>query len=290
MYHLPLLPGYSLHTNLRSSAFATSSDDTDPMYQLSEAEELGYQGTYFTSNSVEERRLDGYMTGGGSPDHTPLISMSYEDSPRMQQPREDHDAHTPPKTSRSPNVTRKKKRKPPRAEPPVDYSNVAEIVFFSYGVAVFFGFTENQEIRILEDIDRAGVMKRKMTEDDWEVEECHFVYDPLIAYPRIYNDFFSECHLHISTSPCEVVFPHVFDVITPAFKTHSHLLKVAVSHALAQSTLLSYYETLSARILSNPEIRSIPKRMATEGGLKLRRMQALKMTGEFTSPSSGSYN
>lgn len=82
-------------------------------------------------------------------------------------------------------------------------------------------------------------------------------------------------------------FPHVIDVITPAFKTHSHLLKVAVSHALAQSTLLSYYETLSARILSNPEIRSIPKRMATEGGLKLRRMEALKMTGEFA--SGGSY-
>jgi uncharacterized Rmd1/YagE family protein len=65
------------------------------------------------------------------------------------------------------------------------------------------------------------------------------------------------------------------------------LLKVAVSHALAQSTLLSYYETLSARILSNPEIRSIPKRMATEGGLKLRRKEALKMTGEFA--SNGSY-
>lgn len=76
-------------------------------------------------------------------------------------------------------------------------------------------------------------------------------------------------------------FLNVIDVIAPAFKTHSHLLKVAVSHALAQSTLLSYYETLSARILSNPEIRSIPKRMATEGGLKLRRKEALKMTGEF---------
>jgi uncharacterized Rmd1/YagE family protein len=165
------------------------------MYQLSEAEELGYQGTYFTSTSVEERRLDGYMTGGGSLDHTPLISMSYEDSPQVRQPREDHDdTHTPPKTSHPLNRTRKKKRRTSKAEPPVDYSNVAETVFFSYGVAVFFGFTENQEIGILEDVERAGVMKRKMTEDDWEVEECHFVYDPLIAYPRIYNDFFSECH------------------------------------------------------------------------------------------------
>ena len=168
------------------------------MYQLSEAEELGYQGTYFTSNSAEERRLDGYMTGGGSPEHTPLISMSYEDQPQIRQPREEHDdGHASPKTSQSLNRTRKKKRKASKSEPPVDYSSVAEAVFFSYGVAVFFGFTENQEIGILEDIVNAGVMKRKMTQDDWEIEECHFVYDPLIAYPRVYNDFFSECHLHI---------------------------------------------------------------------------------------------
>lgn len=194
MYHLPLLPGYSLHTNLRSSAFATSSDETDPMYQLSEAEELGYQGTYFTSNSAEERRLDGYMTGGGSPEHTPLVSMSYEDPPQIQQPREYHDdTHTSSKIPQSPNKTRKKKRRASKAEP-LDYSNVAEAVIFSYGVAVFFGFTESQEIGVLEDIERAGVMKRRMTQDDWEVEECHFVYDPLIVYPRVYNDFFSEYH------------------------------------------------------------------------------------------------
>ena len=201
MYHLPLLPGYSLHTNLRSSAFAASSSDTDPMYQLSEAEELGYQGTYFTSDSVEQRHLDGYMTGNGSPEHTPLISVSYEDSPQVQQPREDRDdTHAQPKTSRSSNLAKKKKRKQSKAEPPVDYSNVAEAVFFSYGVAVFFGFTENQEVGILEDVQRSGVMKRKMTEEDWEVEECHFVCDPIIAYPRIYNDFFSEYHLHIVPS------------------------------------------------------------------------------------------
>ena len=206
MYHLPLLPGYSLHTNVRSSTFATSSSDTDPMYQLSEAEELGYQGTYFTSNSVEQRQLDGYMTGNGSPDHTPLISVSYEDSPQIHQSREDHDdTHAHPKTSRPPNLTRRKKRKPSKTEPPVDYSNVAEAVFFSYGVAVFFGFAEHQEVGILEDVERAGVMKRKMTADDWEVEECHFVCDPLIAYPRIYNDFFSEYHLHIPPSQSEAV-------------------------------------------------------------------------------------
>jgi len=201
MYHLPLLPGYSLHTNLRSSTFVTSSDETDPMYQLSEAEELGYQGTYFTSGTVEQRRLDGYMTGDGSPEHTPLVSVSYEDQHQIQQPREDHDdSHIFSKTPQSPSRTRKKKRRTSKAETPVDYSNMAEAVFFSYGVAVFFGFTKNQEIGILEDVQKAGVMKRKLTEEDWEEEEFHFAYDSLIKYPRIYNDFFSEYHFPIFSS------------------------------------------------------------------------------------------
>ena len=132
------------------------------------------------------------MTRNGSPEHTPLVSMSYEDRPQLQQSREDHDLHTSPKIPLSPRKPKKEKRRAPKAESMVDYSNMAEAVFFSYGVAVFFGFSENQEIGILEDLERAGIMKRKMTLNDWEVEECHFVYNPLIVYPRIYNDFFSE--------------------------------------------------------------------------------------------------
>jgi len=168
-------------------------------------------------------------------------------------PRDD----APAELDRQPTPTPKrfkKKRKSAVRESPVDYSAVADAVFFSYGVVVFFGLEESQERNILEDIGGAGVMKRKMVEDRWEIEECHYVHDPAIAYPRIYNDFFT-------------------------FKTHSHLLKLSVSHALAQSTLLSYYESLSARILSSPEIVSIPKRMAMEGGLKLKRVEALRMTG-----------
>jgi uncharacterized Rmd1/YagE family protein len=54
-------------------------------------------------------------------------------------------------------------------------SDVAEVVFFEYGVAVFFGLGEEQERGILEDLDNAGILKRPIKEDDWEVEECHFV-------------------------------------------------------------------------------------------------------------------
>lgn len=221
------------------------------LHHLSEAEEVGYQGTYFAPGSLPEAGLDGYMT---NPELSPLMSAKTEIR-----------GEEPPTPKRRPY---KKKKK---LTDPVDYDTVVEVVFFSYGVAVFFGWEEAQEQHILEDIDGAGIMKCMMTQENWEIEECHYVADPTIAYPRIYNDFFSEC-------VCLNLGPFLIWDIT-AFKTHSHLLKLSVSHAFAQSTLLSYYESLSARILSNPEIVSIPKRMAMEGGLKLKRVEALKMTG-----------
>lgn len=117
----------------------------------------------------------------------------------------------------------KKDKETPNEEPEVLKDNgkekekdreedIAEVVFFEYGVVVFFGLQERQEKDILEDIDKAGIIKRILNEDDWEIEECHYEvclhgnffyiidltsgfflrqHDPYIAYPRIYNDFFS---------------------------------------------------------------------------------------------------
>jgi len=91
---------------------------------------------------------------------------------------------------------------------------VGEVVFFDYGVTVFFGLTEREERDVLEDCESANVWSRSLKEEDWEVEECHYVsdvrlssgprsteaslpqqiYDPDADYPRIYNDMFSEFH------------------------------------------------------------------------------------------------
>lgn len=51
---------------------------------------------------------------------------------------------------------------------------VAEVVFFEYGVVVFFGLDEEQEKGIIEDVNTAGILNGPIKEDDWEVEECHF--------------------------------------------------------------------------------------------------------------------
>ena len=50
----------------------------------------------------------------------------------------------------------------------------AEAIIFEYGVVVFFGFREDQELGIIEDIEAAGIMIRPIPHDDWEVEACHY--------------------------------------------------------------------------------------------------------------------
>jgi uncharacterized Rmd1/YagE family protein len=194
MYHLPLLPGYSPNTNIRSSALSKPSDAKSLLFRLSEAEETGYQGTYFASQPQQSptSARDGYV-----PSSSPTDTRS---------PRHAH-FESDAETDLEPEV--KLRSSKPKPLNPAD--KVAEVVFFQYGVIVFFGLDQGQEMDILEDIGRAGILKRPILEDDWEVEECHFAvctsfslshfipqtaiflqHDPNIAYPRIYNDFFSE--------------------------------------------------------------------------------------------------
>ncbi|KAJ8082025.1 Sad1-interacting factor 3 [Marasmius tenuissimus] len=64
MYHLPLLPGYGPEANVRSSAPPKTSDGKSILNVLSEAEENGYQGSYFIHNNEQSQtpHHDGYLT------------------------------------------------------------------------------------------------------------------------------------------------------------------------------------------------------------------------------------
>ena len=50
---------------------------------------------------------------------------------------------------------------------------------------------------------------------------------------------------------------------------------------MAQSTLLAHFETQAARALSSPMALSIPTQLAKNGFLKLKRHNALKLTGRL---------
>ncbi|KAE8543511.1 hypothetical protein D1P53_000226 [Cryptococcus gattii VGV] len=144
--------------------------------------------------------------------------------------------------------------KPRRRKSHASLNNVAEAIFFSYGVSVFFGFNETEEKEIMEDAETAGAWIRGLNEDDWEVEEFHYVHDPDAENPRIYNDMFT-------------------------FKSRSHLFKLSLAHAIAQSTKLSIYESVMQETLSLTA--SFPKELSITGHLQLTRREALKMTGRL---------
>ncbi|KAF5386501.1 hypothetical protein D9757_005859 [Collybiopsis confluens] len=259
MYHLPLLPGYGPYANVRSSAPVKTDDGKSILARLSEAEEMGYQGSYFTSQA-DPSHDDGYMTSS-SPinERQPLIqrtpnSVVTEISDELNSAA----FSTTSYISSSPETVRQQREPSPSRgyqtrEP--EQEN-AEVVFFEYGVVVFFGLTESEEKSVLEDIENAGILRRKISDNRWEIEECHFTHDPNIAYPRVYNDFFT-------------------------LKSRSHLLKLSIAHALAQSTLLAHFETSAQRVLSSPETLAIPQQLAVKGALQLKRREALKLTGRL---------
>lgn len=58
-------------------------------------------------------------------------------------------------------------------------------------------------------------------------------------------------------------------------------MKLSIAHALAQSTLLARYETTAQRVLSSQLTVSIPRQLAENGALRLRRHEALKLTGRL---------
>ena len=71
------------------------------------------------------------------------------------------------------------------------------------------------------------------------------------------------------------------ELIRVALKSRSHLLKLSIAHAFAQSTLLAHFETIAQHVLSSPQAMDIPRQLADSGGLKLRRHEALKLTGRL---------
>jgi hypothetical protein len=145
-------------------------------------------------------------------EHVPSQALSPDQlhpehkSEPMKINREDAEAHQRAFTGQSQMYKQRQ-----RAKSHSSSNAVAEAVFYSYGVSVFFGFTESQEKDIMEDCLNAGAWSRPQLEDDWEVEECHYVvsfpnihrnvadpqYDRDAEVPRIFNDMFSKLH-----SPC----------------------------------------------------------------------------------------
>ncbi|KAF3764540.1 hypothetical protein M406DRAFT_43739 [Cryphonectria parasitica EP155] len=142
-----------------------------------------------------------------------------------------------------------------------DAKNFAEMFVFSYGVVVFWNFTERQEKDILGDLtfaesERGGsLVVRPFEPNDYETEEFHFEYSADIKHPRIFNDMIT-------------LLPR-----------SDHMVKLGISHAVAQSTKLCSFEERMSDTMQ--EALPVPKTMATTGDLNMGRDEIVKILGRL---------
>lgn len=255
MYHLPLLPGYGPNSNVRSSAPPDTLGKKSYTSRLSEAEENGYQDTYFASAQEPRSARDGYMSSGSPVEarHSALHNHIPDES--------DADADGEEEQDRTP---RSKKD-----------DSIAEVIFFEYGVAVFFGLDEGQERSILEDLDRAGIVKRGFKEDDWEVEECHYAVSSL---------FFPTCAMRYNSFYSMIPILHTLEYTTIFSVSPFRLrLRTSILIALSYSIQISLAPPQTLRL-------SCPRPVNPPGSLRISVIPDAFVTFDALHPTPTSYH
>jgi uncharacterized Rmd1/YagE family protein len=141
--------------------------------------------------------------------------------------------------------------------------NVAEMFVFSYGVVVFWNFTERQEKDLLADLAFATssatgtpipLTTMPLHEEDFETEEFHFEYSTEISRPRVYNDMIT-------------------------LRSGDHMIKLAISHGISQSTKLCFFEEVMARQMA--DAKDVPRRLAMTGKLGMKREEVFRILGRL---------
>jgi len=236
VYHLPLLPG-SEGYRIRSSPVLKSPGGKAVLdEEIERSERRDYHDGYF-----EDTESYGVRGNEGN----------YE-SPRNEEGRQHND------DGRRGSDLSRRSESPTRIAP--DAFTFAEMFVFSYGVAVFWNFTEKQEKDTLADLtfsaSATGVslVSRPQREEDFETEEFHFEYSPDIPRPRVFNDMIT-------------------------LRSGNHMVKLAMSHAIAQSTKLSFFEERMANQMT--EAQYVPRRLALTGKLGMKREEVVKILGRL---------
>lgn len=142
-----------------------------------------------------------------------------------------------------------------------DAKNFAEMFVFSYGVVVFWNFTEHQEKDILADLTFAdaeaavSLLTRPLEQDDFETEEFHFEYSADVQRPRVFNDMIT-------------LLPR-----------SDHMIKLTISHAIAQSTKLCFFEERMGETMLDAQ--HVPKTLALTGQLNMTRKEIVTLLGRL---------
>ncbi|KAI9779067.1 MAG: hypothetical protein M1839_007733 [Geoglossum umbratile] len=186
----------------------------------------------------------------------------FEDAEQYEYEVRNSDGESNQNGDRGRTEARQRRPQPLRAESPevTDALTFGEMFVFSYGVVVFWNLTERQEKDILADLtfseSETGIslVSRPQHEEDFETEEFHFEYSPHTPRPRVFNDMIT-------------------------LRSGDHMIKLAMSHAIAQSTKLSFFEERMARTMS--EAQYVPRRLALTGKLGMGREEVVKILGRL---------
>lgn len=240
VYHLPLLPGNEGFRIKSSPILKNPGGKAVLDEEIERSEQRDYHEGYF--EDTDTYGIRGPQPAGESEEQR----EQREDEERRG--REEQLAVEQSKRIDSPN----------RVAP--DATTFAEMFVFSYGVVVFWNFTENQEKDILADFtfseQETGVplIVRPENEADFETEDMHFEYSPFVDRPRVFNDMIT-------------------------LRSGDHMIKLAMSHAIAQSTKLSYFEEKMAQTMQDAQ--HVPKTLALTGDLGMNRTEIVKLLGRL---------
>lgn len=134
----------------------------------------------------------------------------------------------------------------------IDIGKKNDIFIFEYGVIVMWGYTTKEESIFLDDL--AKFESEKLSSEDTQVDEFNY-YITKSYQPRIYNDFIT------------------------LRDDNNYMLKLSISHALAQSVKISLFEELVDNTIEDTQ--DIPQQIANMGKVEMSRDEIMKSIGEL---------
>lgn len=244
VYHLPLLPGPDGYRVKSSPLLKSSGGKTLLDEEIERNEGRDYGEGFFEDENAETFSVRGNEE---SEANTPP-EANHTQHHRNEVP-DDHGG-------RRESAGSARSISPVRVSP--DAFTFAEMFVFSYGVVVFWNFTERQEKDVLADLtfseSETGLtlVTGAQDEEDFETEEFHFEYSPETPRPRVFNDMIT-------------------------LRSGDHMIKLAMSHAIAQSTKLNFFEQRMADQMA--EAQHVPRRLALTGKLGMKREEVVRILG-----------
>lgn len=134
----------------------------------------------------------------------------------------------------------------------IDIGKKNDIFIFEFGVVIMWGYTLKEEAAFLDDLARFE--NEKLSEEDIQVEEFNY-YITKSYQPRIYNDFIT------------------------LRDDDNYMLKLSISHGLAQSVKISLFEELVDNTIEDTQ--DIPQQIAQTGKVEMTREEIMKSVGEL---------